>query len=310
MIIFIPGTTSVTYTVNEGLSCESSVSFDVTVNSLPAIDIYCKDIDFCVNNTITLPSGSGTFYPESVDNSVTGTTHLTYTTETPQGCTNSCSFNVHVHDDILDITPADMTICQGDPIVFEPGEGSYDPIINSSTPGTTTVTYTINEGLSCENSTDFDITVLSAPEITITQDGSVLSTTSQGKIQWYLNDQPIDQATGSSYTCENDGNYYAIVSYENGCSTQSNTITVTGTDIELLSKLNFSIYPNPADISIFIETPVENADIRIYNITGELVIYYSGFNGKTIDISTLNPGVYFIELTKDKQSGIKKLLIK
>lgn len=58
------------------------------------------------------------------------------------------------------------------------------------------------------------------------------------------------------------------------------------------------IFPNPASASITIITDVpENLDYSIYSLLGEQVL--SGnvdFNHKTIDISNLNPNIYFFRL--------------
>ncbi len=308
----IAATTTVTYTINEGLSCENSATFDVTVNPLPSIDIACENQEYCINDDITLPSGSGTFDPASIDNTAGGTTSVTYTTTTSaDGCVNTCDFDVTVYDNTIDITAEDMTVCEGEAIDFPSGSGIYDPsTVDNSTAGTTTVTYYMAQGTDCENSLSFDVTVLEAPDATISQDGYELSTSASGDLQWYMNGDPIDGATESTYTCTEDGDYYVIATDTSGCTDQSNTITVSGTDVETHNLIDFSIYPNPAEGRIYIDVPENTVNLTIYDITGKAMLKKSDFSTGTIDISAFTSGVYLIEIEKDELTGIKKLLIK
>lgn len=308
----VEGTTTVTYTINEGMTCENTATFDVTVNPLPQLDIVCEDMEYCINDEITLPTGTGSFDPATVDNTVGGTTTVSYTTTaSTEGCINTCDFDVTVYDNIIDITPEDITVCEGEPISFPTGSGLYNPsMVDNNTAGTTTVTYYMAQGTDCENSTTFDVTVLEAPDASITQDGFVLSTTASGDLQWYLNSDPIDGATESTYTCIEDGSYYVIATGSNDCTDQSSTINVTGTDVENHSLADFNIYPNPALNQVYIEIPQNSVSLSIYDITGKVLIKKDDFNTSSLDISVLNAGVYMIEIQKDNVKGVRKLLVK
>ncbi|MHB8261385.1 MAG: T9SS type A sorting domain-containing protein [Bacteroidia bacterium] len=59
------------------------------------------------------------------------------------------------------------------------------------------------------------------------------------------------------------------------------------------------MYPNPTNGSISIQSTKELADIVIYNSLGEIMLEQT-MSKTTIDISSLQNGVYFITL-KDKQ---------
>ena len=63
-----------------------------------------------------------------------------------------------------------------------------------------------------------------------------------------------------------------------------------------------SIYPNPANETITIQSEKEIGSVIIYNTIGELV-YTQASNKTSIDISTLQSGVYFATV-KDKQQQI------
>ncbi len=60
------------------------------------------------------------------------------------------------------------------------------------------------------------------------------------------------------------------------------------------------VYPNPATDEISFNIPANSNEVKIYNINGKLIIHNNidpAIAGKfTIDISSLNDGIYFIEL--------------
>jgi hypothetical protein len=309
----VPGTTTVTYEINTGMSCENSTTFDVTVNPLPTVDIACEDLEYCIDETITLPSGSGTFDPETVDNSVGGTTNVVYTTAaSAEGCVNTCDFNVTVYDNIMDIAAEDITVCQGETIEFPSGNGIFDPAtVDNTVPDTTTVTYYLAQGTDCENSTTFDVTVLVAPEAPVDLgDDYMLSTTADGDLQWYFEGEPIDGATDTTYTCTENGTYYLIVTADNGCSTQSEDIVVAGLSIDNPGNISFGVYPNPAENNAYIDIPVNTVQLSVYDITGKKVLSKQDFSGGNLDLSGLYTGIYFIKLESKGISGIEKLIVK
>jgi len=74
-----------------------------------------------------------------------------------------------------------------------------------------------------------------------------------------------------------------------------------------------SVYPNPADsqITIGLQNPI-NAEIRIFDISGKLLMYQADAfiaNKYTMDVSSLNSGVYFVRLNTTAGTAIKKLVI-
>ena len=65
---------------------------------------------------------------------------------------------------------------------------------------------------------------------------------------------------------------------------------------ENIAVANVSIYPNPANDFIMIETENET-EIKIYSVSGQMVLRQSISEGtNTIDVSKLNSGIYFIDL--------------
>lgn len=165
----VPQTTTVTYTINESMSCENSASFLLTIFPKPEIDIVCDNLSSCLNLPITLPEATGIYSPASIDHTTASNTQVTYYTQPNEyGCVDSCMFNVEIYD-LIDINPQDIVICQGQQFEFQEAvNGNYNPeIVSHLIPGTTNVTYTVAEGTECERSVDFNVIVNVLPDIDI-----------------------------------------------------------------------------------------------------------------------------------------------
>lgn len=90
-----------------------------------------------------------------------------------------------------------------------------------------------------------------------------------------------------------DGNdvIYALASIKNI------TFEATKTDIdeEITLTSIFSVYPNPADNVIYLNTP-NNTSIRIYRMDGIAVMSLNSVNAnEAINISNLPKGIYFVK---------------
>jgi hypothetical protein len=305
-------TTNVTYTVNEGMSCENSTNFDVIVNALPTIDISCEDILFCASETVVFPEGTGTFEPSTA---TAPETDITYTTvASAEGCINTCEFTIDIIEDEIDITAENISVCQGELIEFFGGtNGVYNPTtVDNMTAGTTTVQYIVAGTTECENILEFDVTVLETPTAQITVNAEhMLSTDATGTLQWYFNDAIIDGATESTYQCTEDGDYYLMITSDNDCSAQSNTLNVTGTASGFEAYDSIKIYPNPATDKVTI-TNADNCDLYIYNVSGQLIKTINNSGNKKLDIDTqsLASGHYTIKVIKEEMVTIKQFVIK
>ena len=71
------------------------------------------------------------------------------------------------------------------------------------------------------------------------------------------------------------------------------------------------LYPNPATADMVYVTTENNdtKEIRIYDVFGELVLT-DRISNKTLDISRLSPGVYVIQVTENKKTINRKLVVK
>lgn len=91
------------------------------------------------------------------------------------------------------------------------------------------------------------------------------------------------------------------------------TYTSCPLGIEESNDIAFSIYPNPAQNDIKIETSIylNNAELRIFNSLGQPVKKISKMNGNsfTIENQELSKGLYFIVLSNENKQVASKLVI-
>ena len=78
------------------------------------------------------------------------------------------------------------------------------------------------------------------------------------------------------------------------------------------NKVDFSVYPNPANNILNISISENNTSISIFDIVGKNVVTMKLENGKNIlNIESLNSGVYFYSIKKNGQLiETKKLIVK
>ena len=142
---------------------------------------------------------------------------------------------------------------------------------------------------------------------TITQNENTLTSSPANSYQWYFNDTLIPGATEQSYICTQNGQYSVEVANEHGCTSKSNTISIT--DVGIVETRHAAsplrIYPNPTTGQLTIEytdgaRPVPTMDYTIFNVVGQVVQ-----QGKltqeisTINIETLAQGMYYLCLNRD-----------
>ncbi len=148
------------------------------------------------------------------------------------------------------------------------------------------------------------LVLTSAPEVTINggnvtiRKGETVRLTAEGA-ESYLWDSGETSAIIDVYPTETTT--YTVTGYNGNCSsTASTTITVEGTigiDNSRLNVSNITIYPNPAHDKLTI-SGVSTSHITIIDVTGKVIIDKAAEGSiNTVDISRLNSGIYFIQVT-------------
>lgn len=81
-----------------------------------------------------------------------------------------------------------------------------------------------------------------------------------------------------------------------------------GTSITTPNASTASISPNPVKDNLMIQDAEKmyGSDICIYSVTGTLVCKHSQWNGESIDVSHLSPGIYFVNTNSTTLKFVKK----
>ncbi|MGM0406535.1 MAG: T9SS type A sorting domain-containing protein [Bacteroidota bacterium] len=165
------------------------------------------------------------------------------------------------------------------------------------------------------------VSVFDIPEKpTFTIEGNKLTSSSNINNQWYLNNEPIEGATGKSYIVEENGDYFVGVTNYAGCTQFSESKFIVISDIKPTIKEeepHINIYPNPSngEFTIEINSPEKNSNyfFKIIDITGlvkEEGKISSENNTLQITMNNINDGIYFLNIYSGQQSNTYKILIK
>ena len=81
---------------------------------------------------------------------------------------------------------------------------------------------------------------------------------------------------------------------------------------DLVNSDTVFVFPNPAGNELRISAGTQiNASVRIFDLTGKLVRYLTEIENKeAMDISVLQPGVYFARIITDQGTATKKFIKK
>jgi len=122
-----------------------------------------------------------------------------------------------------------------------------------------------------------------------------------------------NSATTEDITGVQSGTYTVTIVDANFCVAYDTAFIVTTSIKSLQSKdSKFTIYPNPTDGQFIIKVRDGSLfQIRIYNLQGQLVLYEELTNASsiTVNMSSYQAGLYFIQITTDKISIIKKIVL-
>lgn len=77
---------------------------------------------------------------------------------------------------------------------------------------------------------------------------------------------------------------------------------IEGEGVESIVELgsSFNVYPNPAKNQLFVETEMNVEEISVYDTFGRLMTTVNG-QQKTVDVSELNNGVYFVRIKSNNE---------
>jgi hypothetical protein len=322
------GTYSVTVTNTNG--CTDTDTIDVTINTLPTVDLG-TDITQC-GGSVTLDAGNaGATYLWS-DNSTAQTLVVSTSGTYSVTVTNSCGTGTDAINITINALPtvsagADQSVCAGTAITLS-GSGAtsytWDNGVTNGTPFTplTTTTYTVigTDANGCSNTDQVIVTVYPLPgPVTITGNAGVLTSDAVSGNQWYEQVSGIIAGeTNQSYTPTQDGYYYVIVTDVNGCTAMSNIIFFTSVN-NINNSSSILIYPNPTSdyftLDIHSNNLLTNVNVEVYNYLGQRVITKSFNPNKNsiyepISLNELATGNYFVKVFVNAQQWTGSIIKK
>lgn len=226
--------------------------------------------------------------------------------------------------------------CQGEDIVLNAtatGATQYVWNINGVNQTTTGNAYTLRtanssignytarvlaKNVSCESENSASVTwTLNAlpptPTFQVTRSSgdanpTLVSSSSVGN-QWYLNNNPIQGATGQTHRAVESGNYGLKVTI-NGCSADALPNIVTRAEEQEITNY-VSLYPNPAHDKLIVSfsKSLPNSKITVYSPEGKTLFSENLTNPESnfpINIREWEQGLYLLTIQTEKGTIVKK----
>lgn len=200
--------------------------------------------------------------------------------------------------------------------------GSFTWLNGQTYSSDTTITQMFIGGnlVGCDYDLTLDLVVL--PPIdnsTVTTNETIVANQTGATYQWLdcdNNNSSILGATDSSFIATSNGNYAVVISTQN-CSDTSACINISSANINEASiGKDITIYPNPTNGQLVIEyastTSSEMMLILIYDLSGKqkYLSYINDSNGLTaINLADLEKGIYMINIVRNNNATVKKLII-
>ncbi len=189
------------------------------------------------------------------------------------------------------------------------------PMIDTDLAGSYTVEISIDGCSATSESIEVSIYDVVAP--TIEQIENILSSSSAGSYQWFLDGLEIDGATGQGHTALVSGAYYVLVIDENGCESQSEIIDVIISSLANHAIIEgLKIYPNPVVDILTVEYDNLQNNITNLNVFNELGMNISRIentiqsNKVTVDVNSFPAGIYYLEVILDSGARSTSKFIK
>jgi hypothetical protein len=154
------------------------------------------------------------------------------------------------------------------------------------------------------------ISVYPSPGVSISVHGDTLTVFNAVTVQWYLNNNSINNATDSVYLAAQSGSYTVEISDTNGCTAISNPVLITVNGINNLTEQNISLYPNPTtDIwQLTVDNSLLGSKIEVFDDNGKTVYESEISNLKTAINFNASSGLYLLRISGDDVNVVRKLV--
>jgi hypothetical protein len=166
---------------------------------------------------------------------------------------------------------------------------------------------------SCTSITNIDtVQFLPLPvKPVITQNNTLLTSSTSASYQWYRDGIILSGATGISYNAIQTGTYKVKVTGANGCSNISDPYNFKLGIKSNATDPGFKISPNPFHNQLKIEvlSSGETVMVALYSIQGKLILKQEESNTGSLFLDTkdLSAGFYFLEINEGKDHAFFKI---
>lgn len=184
---------------------------------------------------------------------------------------------------------------------------------NTYTESTQSATYTMQNAAGCDSVITLHLTVNNIDASVSINGNTLLAAQTEASYQWYNCDtqQPIEGATGQSFSANVSGNYSVEIN-NGGCSIVSECYSITVISIdEERDDLFLNVYPIPANDFITISNIKSGTTLRIHDMTGKSIYDSVNFKASMVSVNTgdFANGVYLITLDHQGEITHKKFII-
>jgi len=157
---------------------------------------------------------------------------------------------------------------------------------------------------------NIQLTMSSTDEIgTGAANGSATATVTSGGAAPYTFNWSNGGSTGT-ISGLSTGNYNVTVSDQNGCSATGTVFVDFGTSIETADALSYSIFPNPSNGKLNIESNKSIESVAVYDILGKAIATYQLNNTKNvIDLSRFENGLYILKIQINNEYRIQRIVL-
>ncbi len=172
---------------------------------------------------------------------------------------------------------------------------------------------TLNNSTGCDSIITLNLTI-NTVNITVTQNNYILTASATNAAYQWLDCnnayKPITGAANQIYTPTVNGDYAVIVTM-NGCTDTSACININNTNIDYIYNTQYTVFPNPTNASLNIQSTkkLSNATIKLYNITGQIILQKTNLSGDnfTVDLSEYAKGIYILEISSSE--GVERVKV-
>ncbi|HRJ36256.1 MAG TPA: choice-of-anchor I family protein, partial [Flavobacteriales bacterium] len=334
-VAFSPSST-LTYTVvgTDINNCQNSSVITVPVNSLPNVGGSVAPNPVCIGSQATFTGNGASSYvwDNGVSNGVPFVVNadqsFTVTGTDANGCTNSTTVTVSTLPlPVVNGNVTDNSICAGESVTFS-GSGAVSYAwSNGVTNGlpfspSSTQTYTVSGTGSngCVGTAQVTVTVNPIPAIpVITVNMDTLFSATADNYQWYFNGSSLAGQTNQYLVVSTNGNYYVVVTSDEGCSNQSTVYNYNAVGVQEANGMNkMEIFPNPFNhqTTLRIHSGVHgHVGIRITDAIGRTISnrqfeIHAGMNDILLSGEQFESGsgVYFISIETGTQTKTLRLV--